>query len=67
LFLSINGFSSEGIRAHSSGKKVLLLMDGGDLTAVLEGRIDLKELLARKRRHAARTGEIYLTYRDMAV
>lgn len=65
LFLSINGFSSEGIQTHSSGKKVLLLMDGGDLAALLEGRIDLKELLALKRRHAARTGEIYYSYRDM--
>jgi hypothetical protein len=65
LFLSVNGFSPEGVRAHSSGKKVLLLMDGSDLAAVLEGRIDLKQLLDRKRRHAARTGEIYFTYRDM--
>lgn len=66
LFLSINGFSPDGVQTHSSGKKVLLLMDGGDLAAVLEGRIDLKELLALKRRHAARTGEIYFPYRDMA-
>ncbi len=66
LFLSINGFSQEGVTAHSNGKKVLLLMDGGDLAAVLEGRIDLKELMASKRRHAARTGAIYYTYREMA-
>lgn len=65
LFLSVNGFSLDGVKAHSSGEKVLLLMDGGDLAAVLEGRIDLKDLLASKRRHAARTGEIYFAYRDM--
>ena len=65
LFLSVNGFSPEGVRAHSGGKKVFLLMDGSDLAAVLEGRIDLKDLLARKRRYAARTGEIHLAYRDM--
>ena len=65
LFLSISSFSPDGVRAHSIGKKVLLLMDGGDLAAVLEGRIDLKELLGRKRRHAARTGEIYFSYREM--
>jgi hypothetical protein len=65
LFLSVNGFSQDGVKAHSSGEKVLLLMDGSDLAAVLEGRIDLKELLSGKRRHAARTGEIYFTYRDM--
>lgn len=67
LFLSINGFSPDGIVAHSSGRRVLLLMDGSDLMAVLEGRIDLPELLKRKRRHAAQTGEIYLRYQDMFV
>ncbi len=66
LFLSVNGFSPEAVPAHSSGKKVLLLMDGSDLAAIFEGRIDLKELLARKRRHAAHTGNIYITYREMA-
>lgn len=65
LFLSINGFSPDGINAHSSGRKVLLLMDGSDLIAVLDGRIDLPELLRRKRRHAAQTGDIYMRYQDM--
>ena len=65
LFLSINGFSPEGISAHSSGRKVLLLMDGSDIMAVLDGRIELPELLKRKRRHAAQTGEIYMRYQDM--
>lgn len=65
LFLSINGFSLEGINAHSSGRKVLLLMDGSDIMAVLDGRIELPELLTRKRRHAAQTGDIYLRYQDM--
>jgi hypothetical protein len=65
LFLSINGFSTEGISAHSSGRRVLLLMDGADIMAVLDGRIEFPELLKRKRRHAAQTGEIYLKYNDM--
>jgi len=65
VFMSINGFSPEGVTAHSASKKVLLLMDGSDLVAVLDRRIDLKDMLARKRRHAARTGEIYLKYGDM--
>jgi hypothetical protein len=65
LFLSINGFSPDGINAHSSGRKVLLLMDGSDIMAVLDGRIELPELLKRKRRHAAQTGEIYMRYQDM--
>ena len=60
LFLSINGFSPDGVAAYSSGRKLMLLMDGGDLMAVLEQRIDFVDLLRRKRRHASQTGEIYL-------
>lgn len=65
LFLAINGFSSDGVTAHSTGRKVVLLMDGSDLAAVLEGRIELPDLLRRKKRHASNTGDIYLKYKDM--
>lgn len=60
LFISINGFSADAIKAHSTGRRLMILMDGSDLMAVLEGRIDLLQLLARKRRYAAQTGNIYL-------
>ncbi|MBN7809535.1 restriction endonuclease [Algoriphagus sp. H41] len=60
LFISINGFSPDAIQAHSAGRKLMILMDGSDLMAVLEGRIDLIQLLARKRRYAAQTGNIFL-------
>jgi hypothetical protein len=60
LFISINGFSPDAILAHSTGRRLMILMDGSDLMAVLEGRIDLIQLLARKRRYAAQTGNIYL-------
>lgn len=50
LFLSINGFSEDGIKAHTTGRKLMILMDGSDLMAVLEGRIDLVELLYRKKK-----------------
>ncbi|MCO6043328.1 hypothetical protein NG895_05360 [Aeoliella sp. ICT_H6.2] len=60
LYLSINGFSEDGVKAHSSGRRMLILMDGSDLMAVLEGRIDLIQLLLRKRREASQTGNIYL-------
>ena len=65
LFLSINGFSEDGVRAHSSGRKMIILMDGSDLMAVLEGRIDLIQLLLRKRRHASQTGNIYLRIHEV--
>jgi hypothetical protein len=65
LFLSINGFSDDGVKAHSSGRRVMLLMDGSDLMAVLEGRIDLIQLLLRKRREASQSGNIYLRIHEI--
>lgn len=60
LYLAINGYSEDGVNAHSSGRRLILLMDGSDIMSVLEGRIDLVQLLLRKRRAAAQTGNIYL-------
>ena len=65
LFLSINGFSEDGVKAHSSGRRMMLLTDGSDLMAVLEGRIDLIQLLLRKRREASQTGNIYLRIHEI--
>src|ERR1035437_125422 len=65
LFLSINGFSEDGVKAHSSGRRLMLLVDGSDLMAVLEGRIDLIQLLLRKRREASQTGNIYLRIHEI--
>ena len=60
LFLSMNGFSPDGVAAHSTGRPSIILMDGADLMAVLEERIDFVTLLVRKKRHAAQTGNIFL-------
>jgi len=65
LFLSINGFSEDAIKAHTTGRKLMILMDGSDLMAVLEGRIDLIELLYRKKRFASQTGNIYLRIHEI--
>ena len=65
VFLSIGGFSAEGVTAHQAGGSAILLMDGGDLMAVLDERIDFVTLLLRKKRYAARTGNIYLSYFQM--
>ena len=56
LYISISGFTEGAITKHSYGQTPLILMDGTDLMPVLEGRIDLAEVLERKRRHAAETG-----------
>ncbi len=60
LFLSINGYLPNAVGLHTATRPVMILMDGSDLMAVLEGRIDLGALLLRKRRHAAQTGELFL-------
>ena len=65
LFLSINGFSADAIKTYASGRRLIVFMDGSDLMAVLEGRIDLVQLLLRKRRHAAQTGNIYLRINEI--
>ncbi|MCK4359281.1 MAG: restriction endonuclease [Candidatus Cloacimonetes bacterium] len=65
LFISINGFSDDAVKAHSSGRRLMILMDGSDLMAVLEGRIDLIQLLLRKRRYASQTGKIYLKIHEI--
>ncbi len=65
LYLSINGYSPEAVSAFTSGRRLIVLMDGSDLMAVLEGRIDLLQLLLRKRREAAQTGNIYLQIHEI--
>ncbi len=65
LFISINGFSPDAINAFSSGRKLMFLMDGTDIIAILDERISLPDLLQQKKRAAAHTGNIYLRYQDM--
>ncbi|MFI6816104.1 hypothetical protein ACIBG7_27120 [Nonomuraea sp. NPDC050328] len=61
LFLSMNGYQDTAIQVYSHARPVMILMDGADLSAVIDGRIDLQELLRRKRQHAARTGEVFIS------
>jgi len=66
LFLSINGYSPDGITAFGSGERPrIILMDGADLAAVLDQRIELGALILRKKQHASRTGQIFLPYQQM--
>jgi len=67
LFISIDGFSKESTLTTSSDLRSLILMDGGDLDAVLTDRIKLDDLLYRKRRHASETGNIYLSVNKILV
>jgi hypothetical protein len=59
LLLSMSGFTETAVEKFSDRRATLLLMDRFDLQAVLEQRIDFVEMLRRKRRHAAETGDIF--------
>jgi hypothetical protein len=61
LFISINGFEPAAVEIHSGNRSPIMLMDGGDLYAVLDQRIDLNDLLRRKRRETSMTGRVLLT------
>lgn len=56
LCISISSFTDGAIVQHSRSQTPLVLMDGTDLMPILEGHIELTEVLERKRRHAAETG-----------
>jgi hypothetical protein len=61
MFISVNGYSTEGIRAIVVGKQIqTILMDGEDVNAVLEGRIKLEKMLDYKVRAAQTRGEVYV-------
>lgn len=50
LFISINAFSPEALESYVRGDRPkLICMDGEDLMVVLEGRIELPDLLNRKK------------------
>src|SRR5579875_520340 len=65
LLVSINGFAATAITLHSGNHSPMILMDGGDLYAVLDGRIDLRELLNRKRRESSMSGRMLFTAAEM--
>ena len=66
LFVAINGFSGEALQSYQKGNRPrLLCMDGADLSSVLEGRIDLADLLRRKRDIAAQRGLVFVPSHDI--
>jgi hypothetical protein len=45
---------------EATWRAAMILMDGSDLGAVIEGRVALPELLSREQQYAAPTGSIFL-------
>lgn len=64
LFVSISGFSEDGLVAFGRGKRVIC-MEGLDLYDMLDREIPLNEVLERKVRRAAETGMPFLRVRDL--
>lgn len=60
IFVSINGFSDESVRALKSCKSLrCVLIDGADLTLVVEGFTTFKEVIDKKIFAAQTQGKIY--------
>ena len=62
LLVTMNGVTKEAI---SPDFKSIIIMDGVDLIAILEGRVTLPDLLYKKRRKATETGNIFINYSDL--
>ena len=61
LFISVSGFSVDSIRAIVHGKHIqTILMDGEDLSHILEDRLTLEEVLDYKIRAAQTRGDVYV-------
>jgi hypothetical protein len=58
LMISVNGFTEAASgKATSGGRLMTIFLDGRDLFPVLDGHVDLRQLLTRKLRHAAEKGD----------
>ena len=62
LLITVEGLTPEAI---SPDFKSIIIMDGMDLIAILDGRISLPDLLYKKRRKANETGNIYIPFNKL--
>jgi len=61
LFISVNGFSEDGLTAFSRGRATNIIgMSGQDLYFVLSGEISLVEAIEKKIRRAGETGAFFV-------
>ena len=64
LFVSISGFSPDGLSAFGRGKRVVC-MDGFDLSEILRRRVPFEKAVSAKVRRAAETGRPYVSIREL--
>ncbi len=66
VFISLSRCTTDALDAISRGKQPnFFVVDGYDLTLVLERRIDLKEMLRVKLRRLAEEGLVFVSARDL--
>lgn len=66
LFIAVSGFTDEALSGYLAGNRPrIICMDGGDLMLVLDRRIDLPELLFRKKEIAAQRRRIFVPANDI--
>jgi len=64
LFISISGFSEDGLEAFSRGRRTnIICMDGFDLYEVLYNRFSIAKALEAKARRAAETNSAFVSLR----
>ena len=59
VFVSINGFRDEVVKSFEGEGSKILFFSGEDVTHILEGRMDLDEIVRRKIDKAAQEGIVY--------
>lgn len=66
VFISLSGFSAQAIEAITRGKQPnFFLVDGYDLTTVLEGQADLMALLRLKLRKLTEEGRVFVSAKEL--
>jgi hypothetical protein len=66
LFISYSGFSEDGLEAFARGRRTsILCMDGRDLAQILSGGLNLVDVIQKKKRRAAETGNAFVPVRDL--
>ena len=59
LLVTMEGVTPEAISEHF---KSIIIMDGVDIAAIVDGYVSLPDLLYKKRRRAVESGNIYVNY-----
>lgn len=65
VFFSINGFREEVIKQFDGNGANIIFFTGEDLSLILEGRIDLHEVLIKKIERAAQYGHSLINVRNL--